>query len=109
MRSKIALGVVLSGFTMTGLACEMPKLAIIPAAEEMDGREERIAAEAQMYFLDMEEYVECLQVELEDAGGDDAPALVRNTLIRRNNLAVAEAEIMVTLYEETFGARGDGD
>lgn len=55
------------------------------------------------YLRWMTDYVGCLREELTAAGGDDAPALQKAMLIRRNNAAVHEVEAVTALFEQRVG------
>jgi hypothetical protein len=41
-----------------------------------------------------------VRAELDAAGGDNAPGIVKRILISRNNTAVAEKEFMIKLYTD---------
>jgi len=86
------------------LACDLPKLAVIPPREQIAGREAEVRTAANNYFTAMQAYAACIQQEIVAAGGDSAPDLVKRILVSRNNTAVAEAEFMMKLYETTFAA-----
>ena len=45
-----------------------------------------------------------IRAELDAAGGDNAPTLVKNVLVLRNNTAVAEKEFMIKLYTENVAS-----
>ena len=103
------LTTIISGGLMTGiagsaLACELPKLAVIPPKDEVAGKEVEIRAAANAYFTAMQVYTACVQSELTAAGGESAPDVVKRVLISRNNTAVAEAQFMMKLFTENVGA-----
>jgi hypothetical protein len=108
MKTWIALSALLlcSGFSMTAAAgCDNPPLVNIPADEDLSKRQmERVTEETQQYFTAMQEFVACLQAELQSAGGDDAPTLYRNVLVQRNNAAVAEAQAVQKWFVARFGS-----
>lgn len=105
MRSLAALSAVLfSGLSFNALACEHPPIVIIPVQDEdIAGKEDQILGETQEYFQAMQEYVACIQAELNSAG-DDAPDLYKRVLVQRNNLAVAEAEAVQRWFNSRFEA-----
>jgi hypothetical protein len=73
----------------------------------MAGKEAAVQAAATAYFEAMTAYTACVQADLQTAGGDAAPELVRRVFVSRNNTAVAEAEFMMKLYTDAtspFGA-----
>jgi hypothetical protein len=105
MRLTTIIGAgLLCGTAGGALACDLPKLAVIPPKDEVAGKEAQIQAAASTYFAAMQAYTACLQAELAAAGGDSAPDLVKRVLISRNNTAVAEAEFMMKLYTDNVGA-----
>jgi hypothetical protein len=101
--STIICGGVLSGIAGSALACDLPKLAIIPPKEQVAGKEAEIRAAAGSYFMAMQAYTACVQAELTAAGGDAAPELLKRVLVARNNAAVAEAEFMMKLFSDNVG------
>jgi hypothetical protein len=94
---------LLTSVAGASLACDLPSLAVIPPKEQVAGNAEAIRVAAAAYFEAMQAYTACLKAELDAAGGDAAPALVKSTLIRRNNDAVREAEFMIKLYQTNLG------
>jgi hypothetical protein len=95
---------ILASIAGSALACELPKLAVIPPKDEVAGKEAEVRTAASAYFATMQAYTACVQAELAAAGGDAAPLLVRRVLVARNNAAVAEAEFMMKLFTENVGA-----
>lgn len=85
------------------LACELPKLAVIPAKNQVAGKEAEVRAMATQYFTEIQAYTACVQAELAAAGGDAAPDMVKRVLVSRNNTAVAEAEFMMKLVTDSVG------
>jgi hypothetical protein len=85
------------------LACELPPLVVIPTKEDAVGQEEAIRAATAQYFEAMQGYTQCIQDELATAGGDAAPVITRAVLIKRNNLAVAEAEAVLKTFTANVG------
>jgi hypothetical protein len=96
----------MSSVAGVSLACDLPKLALIPARDQLAGKEAEVRAAAQAYFDAMTAYTTCLQAALVAAGGETAPDLVRRVYVSRNNTAVAEAEFMMKLYTETASPFG---
>ena len=82
------------------VACDLPRLASIP--EEVDDVA-AVLVDVRRYSDAIVEYTSCLRTELEAAGGDAAPALVRSVIIARNNHAVAEHKAVTDLYAERVG------
>jgi hypothetical protein len=98
----VGAALLLVGAAMSAHAgCEQPPLVQIPAAEEIEGNESRVADDMEAYFLGMQEYVNCIRAEIESAG-DDASELYRRVLVQRNNLAVAEAEAVQRWFSSRF-------
>jgi hypothetical protein len=106
--TTIICGGLLCGIAGNAVACDLPKLAVIPVKDEVAGKEEQIRAAANTYFTSMQAYTACIQAELMAAGGDSAPDVVKRVLISRNNTAVAEAEFMMKLFTDNVGAAATG-
>jgi hypothetical protein len=105
MRITTLIGAgILTGIAGSALACDLPKLAVIPAKDQVAGKEAEVRASASAYFTAMQAYTACIQAELAGAGGESAPAIVKKVLVARNNSAVAEAEFMMKLFTENVGA-----
>ncbi len=94
---------LLAGIASGAMACDLPKLAVIPPKDEVAGKEAEIRAAANVYFTAMQAYTACIQAELAGAGGESAPDIVRRVLVSRNNTAVAEAEFMMKLFTDNVG------
>jgi hypothetical protein len=101
--TTIICGGILSSIAGGAMACDLPKLAVIPAKDQVAGKEAQIRAAAATYFTAMQAYTACIQAELTAAGGDAAPDLVKRVLVSRNNTAVAEAEFMMKLFTDNVG------
>lgn len=86
------------------LACELPKLPVIPAADQIGDRAPVISETTSAYFDGIREYASCIQDELAAAGGDAAPASIRTVLVARANVAVTEAQIVQQLFQERVAA-----
>ncbi|HEX6997959.1 MAG TPA: hypothetical protein VF322_07420 [Gammaproteobacteria bacterium] len=88
---------------LAGFACENPPLVQIPRGD-LGAREQAEVQDAfGRYYQALEAYTACIKAELEAAGGDDAPPLVKALLVQRHNTAVAEADAMLKLYDATVG------
>jgi hypothetical protein len=102
-RSAAILGLI-AGFELLGAravsACEMPPLAVVPAAKEAAGKEKDILADVQRYHDAMTVYADCLKKELMAAGGNDAPPLLKTILVTRYNSAVAEVQAVLKSFDE---------
>ena len=94
---------VLAGIAGSAMACDLPKLIVIPAKNQMAGKEAEVRTAAGAYFAAMQAYTACVQAELAGAGGDAAPDVVKKVLVARNNAAVAEAEFMMKLFTDNVG------
>ena len=105
MRITTLIGAgILTGIAGSALACDLPKLAVIPPKDQVAGKEAEVRASASAYFTAMQAYTACIQAELAGAGGESAPAIVKKVLVARNNSAVAEAEFMMKLFTDNVGA-----
>lgn len=94
---------LLTGIAGSALACDLPKLAVIPPKDQVAGKEAEVRTAANAYFTSMQAYAACIQAELQAAGGEAAPELVKKILVSRNNTAVAEAEFMMKLFTDNVG------
>ena len=101
--TTIICGGVLASIAGGAMACDLPKLAVIPPKDEVAGKEAELRTAAAAYFTAMRAYTACVQAELQGAGGDSAPALLKRVLVARNNTAVAEAEFMMKLFTDNVG------
>lgn len=101
--TTIICGGILTGIAGSAMACDLPKLAVIPPKDQVPGKEAEIRAAANAYFVGMQAYTACLQAELVGAGGESAPAVVKAVLVSRNNVAVREAEFMMKLFTDNVG------
>ena len=102
--TTIVCGSILASIAGSAIACELPKLVIIPEKAQVAGKEAEIRTAAGAYFTAMQAYTACIQAELVSAGGDSAPVLVKRALVARNNAAVAEVEFMMKLFTANVGA-----
>ena len=102
--TTIICGGILTSIAGTAIACDLPKLPVIPPKDQVAGKELLLRAAANAYFTAIQTYTTCIQAELAAAGGDAAPNVVKSVLVLRNNAAVAEAEFMMKLYTENVGA-----
>ena len=102
-RSAAILGLTVA-FALLGAravpACEMPPLAAVPAAKDTAGKEKDILADVQRYHEAMTAYTDCLKKELTEAGGNDAPPLLKTILVARYNSAVAEVQAVLKAFDE---------
>jgi hypothetical protein len=98
--TTIVLGGILSSVAGVSLACELPKLAIIPPKDQIAAKKAEVDAAVKTYIDAMTAYTACVQAELQAAGGDAAPDLVKRVLVSRNNTAAAEAQFMMKLYTD---------
>jgi hypothetical protein len=104
--TTIICGAILAGIAGSAMACELPKIAVIPPKDQVAGKEAEIRAAAGTYFTAMQAYTACIQAELAGAGGESAPDIVKKVLVARNNAAVAEAEFMMKLFTNNVGPAG---
>jgi hypothetical protein len=102
--TTIICGGLLTGVAGSALACDLPELPIIPPKNQIAGNEAELRAAANEYFTGIQAYAACIQAELAGAGGDDAPALLKAILVRRNNDAASEAEFMMKLFTDNVGS-----
>jgi hypothetical protein len=89
---------------LPAMACELPKLPLIPAADAIGDRAPAVSEATAAYFEGMRSYAACLEGELQAAGGDAAPASVKAVIAARSNAAVAEATAIQKLFQERVAA-----
>jgi hypothetical protein len=99
----IVAGLLLGALALPTLACELPPLVAIPAKDQVGDQAAAIKDATKVYFDQMKTYTDCVQAELQAAGGNSAPKLTKTVLIARNNAAVAEADAVKKLYEANVG------
>lgn len=96
--------VLVSGFAVSAFACENPSMVAVPdgAVATLD---EMVAAQngVREYMAAMEDYLACLNEELE-SGGDEAPAEFKTLMVTRHNNAVTEMETIAAAFNEQLGA-----
>lgn len=95
---------LVGGFAGSAFACENPPMVAVPdgAAASLD---EMVAAQngVREYMAAMEDYLACLNEELE-AGGEEAPAEFKSLMVTRHNNAVSEMENIAAAFNEELSA-----
>jgi hypothetical protein len=92
--------VLLGSIGSAALACDYPPLPVIPPPDDLSTRDkERVQEDVVKYFDGMRVYAGCVQAELAAAGNDAAPSSIKSVFVARNNAAVAEAQVVIKLYE----------
>lgn len=93
-----------SAVATSAVACDNPTMVIVPdgATATMDELLEA-QAEVREYMSAMEEYLACLNGELE-AAGEDAPDQFRALMVNRHNQAVGEMEAIAASFNEQINA-----
>lgn len=86
------------------LACETPTMVEVPDGATAT-TEEMVRAREQVteYVAAMEEYLACVDEEMEVAG-DDAPDEFKSLMIQRYNAAVSEMETVAAAFNEQLRA-----
>ncbi|HSC14074.1 MAG TPA: hypothetical protein VLI71_03115 [Gammaproteobacteria bacterium] len=97
-------GLLLGALALPAMACDLPKLPVIPATDQIGDQVPVVSAATSAYFEGMRAYVDCIEADLVAAGGDAAPASVKAVLVARNRAAVAEAQVIQKLFQERIGA-----
>lgn len=88
----------------TAVACETPSMVEIPDGETATMEEMVAAQEAvQGYVASMEDYLACVDEELE-AAGEDAPDEYKSLMISRHNNAVSEMEAVAEAFNQQIQA-----
>jgi hypothetical protein len=104
---KRILGCLLACTGLVGFgasACEMPSMVDVPdgnaaTMDQMVGAQKRV----KEYVAAMDEYLACIDDELESAG-EDAPGEYRNLMTARHNAAVNEMEAVAGAFNEQVRA-----
>lgn len=95
---------VASCFAVSAMACDNPAMVTVPdgATATLD---EMVAAQngVREYMAAMEEYLACLNDELE-AGGEDAPAEFQALMVSRHNSGVTEMETVAAAFNDQLKA-----
>jgi hypothetical protein len=104
LRFSLIGGILVGAIAVPALACELPKLPVIPATDQIGDQVAAVTAATSAYFEGMRVYADCIAADLAAAGGDAAPASVKAVLVARSRVAVAEAEAIQKLFQERIGA-----
>jgi hypothetical protein len=97
-------GLLLATTALPAFACDLPKLPVIPQADQIGDQAPAVSAATGAYFDGMRIYVDCIQAALTAAGGDAAPASIKDVWVERNNAAVSEAAAVQKLFQERVAA-----
>lgn len=86
------------------LACETPTMVEVPDGATAT-TEQMVAAREQVteYVAAMEEYLACVNDEIE-AAGENAPEEFKALMIQRHNAAVSEMETVAAAFNEELRA-----
>jgi hypothetical protein len=104
-RSSKYVGYVFCGAVgLPAFACDLPKVPVIPPGDQIGDQTAAVTEETAAYFDGMRAYATCIQDDLAAAGGDAAPASVRDVLVARGAAAVAEAQAVQRLFQERVAA-----
>ena len=101
--SNLVGGVLVGTIAVPAMACDLPRLPVIPAADQIGDQVPVVTAATSAYFEGMRVYADCIAADLAAAGGDAAPASVKAVLVARSRLAVAEAEAIQKLFQDRVG------
>lgn len=101
--TNVVGGLLLPVVALPALACDLPKLPVIPAKDQIGDQAPAITAATSAYFDGIRAYADCIQSALAAAGGDAAPASVKAVLSARSNAVVTEAQAVDELYQERVG------
>jgi len=99
----VVAAILLCALSSTSLACPLPPLVVVPAKDKVGDQAPAIREAAIQYHDGMQAFTECVKAELDAAGGDRAPTLLKALLITRHNAAVAEAEAVKKLLDANVG------
>src|SRR6185503_13670035 len=99
-------GLLLGAIALPAFACDLPKLPVIPAKDQIGDQAPAVSAATGAYFDGMRAYAACIQEQLGAAGGEAAPASVKAVYVARSAAAVAEAQAVQQLYQERVAVAG---
>jgi len=92
------------GFGFAAAACENPAVVSIPDGKATSMEQLLVAqGEVKAYMAAMEEFLACINTELE-AQGENAPAEFKSLMITRHDAAVAEMEGIAAAFNEQVRA-----
>jgi hypothetical protein len=94
---------LLAGVAGNVLACDLPKLVVIPPKEQVAGKEAAIEADTVRYLQQMIAYQACIGQEFQAAGGNNAPDVIKRALALRATAATDEESFVKKLYESNMG------
>ena len=102
---KFGFGYALWGLAAAGaMACETPSMVHVPdgGTATMD---EMVTAQQDVreYVAAMEEYLTCVNEEM-DAAGEEAPDEYKALMVTRHNAAVSEMEAVAAAFNEQVRA-----
>ena len=97
-------GILLGAIALPAFACDLPKLPLIPAKDQVGDQAPTISAATGAYFDGMRAYADCTNALLAAAGGDAAPPSFKGVIAGRLNVAVAEAQAIQKLFQERVAA-----
>src|SRR5262245_28650563 len=101
IRATNVVGALLLGaVALPALACELPKIPVIPVRDQLGDQGPAVTAATSAYFEGMRAYADCIEAALAAGGGDAAPASFKDAMIERNHAAVLEAQEIQKLYQE---------
>ena len=98
--TNVVGGLLLGAVALPALACDLPKIPVIPARDQIGDQAPAVTAATSAYFESMRAYADCIEAALAAAGGDAAPASFKDAMIERNNAAVIEAQAVQKLFQE---------
>jgi hypothetical protein len=102
--TSCVLAAIATGYGLDAAACEAPSPVAIPDGATST-REQMLAAQAQVkaYNVSMNEFIACIDSEL-DAQGEQAPDEFKSLMVSRHNNAVAEMEGVAASFNEQLRA-----
>jgi hypothetical protein len=85
------------------LACEQPRLPVIPAEADVAKQREQIVHDVHDYAYAATAYLKCIEAEIKGVTGRRSDPFRRDLLVRRNNAAVQEMNAVTQLFVERVG------
>ena len=97
-------GVLLGALALPAMACDLPKLPVIPEKDKIGDQAQFVSTATSAYFDGIRTYADCIESALAAAGGDAAPASVKTVYAERASGAVVEAQEIQKLFQERVAA-----
>lgn len=100
---KPLCGLLMASWGWGALACENPPVPLIAETQDSARLTRQIERNMQRYLDGVAAYVACIQAEFQTAKSANSTPMSLTLLMRRNNAAVAEFDVVSNLFIERVG------